>query len=94
MRTTLTYGSSFDLIITTTTHGVFTHEMPHCSLQEAIDYCESIFCGDTPIWSSAVSMVTVCDAHTGEICAECQPDFDLSKTSFENPNYYFEDIDF
>lgn len=81
----LTYGASFELIITTV-HGNFTHEMKSCTLQDAVDYCEMIFDDGTPIRSRSISKITVCDTFTGEICAECEPD-PVEKAGFENPNY-------
>lgn len=85
MKLNLTYGSSFDLIITTV-NGNFTHEMKSCSLQDAVDYCEMIFDDGTSIRSRSISKITVCDSDTGEICAECEPD-PVEKAGFENPNY-------
>ena len=85
MITDLTYGASFDLIITTP-HGNFSYEMKSCSLQDAVDYCEQIFDSATPIRARSVSLITVCDAYTGEICAECRPD-PIEEVGFKNPNY-------
>ena len=85
MITTLTYGGSFELIITTI-HGNFSHEIKHCSLQDAINYCEMIFDDATPIYSQAVSLILVCDTYTGEICAECRPDPVSDESPFDNPH--------
>ena len=85
MKLNLTYGASFELIITTV-HGNFTHEMRSCSLQDVVDYAEMIFDNETPLRSDAVFKVTICDTYTGEICAECEPD-SVEKVEFENPNY-------
>lgn len=91
MITDLTYGASFELIITTP-HGNFSHEMKSCSLQDAVDYCEMIFDDATPIRSRAISLITVCDTYTGEICAECRPDPADDEIPFDNPNYCLEEI--
>ena len=84
MKMTLTYGSSFDLIITTI-DGNFTHKTGSCILQDAVNYAEMIFDDETPIRSGVVSKVTICDAHTGEICAECDPD--PMECPIDNVNY-------
>lgn len=93
MITNLTYGASFELIITTV-HGNFSHEMKSCSLQDAVDYCEMIFDDATPIRSRSISLITVCDTYTGEICAECRPDPADDEIPFNNPNYCPEDLEF
>lgn len=85
MKLNLTYGASFELIITTI-GGNFTHEMRSCTLQDAVDYAEMIFDDETPLHGETVSKVTICDTYTGEICAECERDF-VEKVGFENPNY-------
>lgn len=85
MKLNLTYGSSFDLIITTL-DGNFTYETGSCTLQNAVDYVKMIFDDETPLRSDAVSKVMICDAYTGEICAECEPD-PVEDFGFENPNY-------
>jgi len=72
MKVTLTYGSSFDLIITTLDN-VFTCEMHRCTLQDAVDYAESLFNDETCIHAHAIEKIMICDRHTGEICAECEP---------------------
>lgn len=72
MKITLTYGSSFDLIITTLDN-VFTCEMEHCTLQNAVNYAESLFNDETCIHARAIVKVMICDSNTGEICAECEP---------------------
>lgn len=86
MKMNLTYGSSFELIITTIYGEDFTYEMKSCTLQDAIDYAEMIFGDETLLRSYAVSKVMICDAYTGEICAECEPDH-VEDVGFENPNY-------
>lgn len=74
MKLTLTYGASFDLIITTIYGEYFTYEMTSCALQDAVDYAEMIFGDGTPLRKDAISKVTICDTETGEICAECERD--------------------
>jgi len=86
MKLNLTYGASFELIITTV-HGNFTHEMKSCTLQDAVDYCEMIFDDGTPIRSRSISKITVCDSFTGEICAECERDDAPTDSEIDNPNY-------
>ena len=86
MKLNLTYGSSFDLIITTL-DGNFTYETGSCTLQNAVDYVKMIFDDETPLRSDAVSKVMICDAYTGEICAECEHDT-VEEAGFENPNYH------
>lgn len=86
MKLNLTYGSSFDLIITTL-DGNFTYETGSCTLQNAVDYVKMIFDDETPLRSDAVSKVMICDAYTGEICAECEHD-PVEEAGFENPNYH------
>ena len=85
MKLNLTYGASFELIITTV-GGNFTHEMKSCTLQDAVDYAEMIFDDETPLRGNTVSKVMICDSYTGEICAECEHD-PVEKVGFENPNY-------
>ena len=86
MKLNLTYGASFDLIITTIYGEYFTYEMKSCTLQDAVDYAEMIFGDETPLRKDAVSKVSICDTATGEICAECERD-PVEETGFENPNY-------
>ena len=90
MITHLTYGSSFDLIITTTC-GNFTYEMRCCSLQDAVDYAEMVFDDETPIRCNTVSAIIICDANTGEICAECAHD-PSDAEPFENINYNLDEL--
>ena len=85
MKMNLTYGARFDLIITTL-DGNFTYETGSCTLQNAVDYAKMIFDDETPFRWDSVSKVTICDANTGEICAECEPD-PVEDFGFENPNY-------
>lgn len=98
MKLNLTYGASFDLIITTI-DGNFTHEMRSCALQDAVDYAEMIFDDKTPFRWDTVSKVTICDAYTGEICAECEHNDTPTDSEIDNPNYdhdwdYNEDMGF
>lgn len=86
MKLNLTYGASFELIITTA-DGNFTYEMKSCTLQDAINYCEMIFDGDSPFQRNSVSKITVCDSFTGEICAECEWDDTPTNSEIDNPNY-------
>jgi len=91
MKINLTYCSSFDLIITTI-DGNFTHRMRTCTLQDAVDYAITIFDDETPFRSGVVSKVTICDADTGEICAECDPDpveYPIDNVNY-NPNEWAE----
>ena len=74
MKMNLTYGASFELIIATIYGEDFTYEMKSCTLQDAVDYAEMIFDDETLLRSDAVSKVMICDAETGEICAECEHD--------------------
>lgn len=83
MKTFLTYGSSFELIITTT-DTVFRCEISHLPLQDAVSLAQDIFDGYTAIKGNMVSKITICDSTTGEICAECYPD---EEVGFDNPNY-------
>lgn len=92
MKLNLTYGASFELIITTI-YGNFTCEMRSCTLQDAIDFCETIFDDVTPIRSQYISKIIVCDSFTGEICAECEWDDKFKNTEIDNPNYH-PDLDF
>ena len=85
MKLNLTYGASFDLIITTV-YGDFTCQMRSCTLQHVINFCEMIFDDATTSYRSPISKIIVCDSFTGEICAECEPD-PVENTGFENPNY-------
>lgn len=85
MKLNLTYGASFELIIATA-DGNFMYEMKSCSLQDAVNYCEMIFDGDSPFQCNSVFKVTICDTYTGEICAECEHD-PVEEAGFENPNY-------
>lgn len=86
MKLNLTYGASFELIITTV-DGNFTHEMKSCTLQDAVDYAEMIFDNKTPLRGETVSKVTICDTYTGEICAECEHDPVENNTTSENEDY-------
>ena len=85
MKLNLTYGATFELIIATS-DGNFTYVMNSRSLQDAVNYAEKIFDGETPLRGDAVFEITICDANTGEICAECEPD-SVEKVGFDNPNY-------
>lgn len=86
MKLNLTYGASFELIITTI-DGNFTHEMKSCTLQDAVDYAEMIFDNETPLRGETVSKVTICDTYTGEICAECEHNPVKNDATFENEDY-------
>ncbi len=86
MKLNLTYGSSFDLIITTI-HGNFTCQMQSCHLQDAIDFCERIFNDVTQLRCHLISKIIVCDSYTGEICAECEQDDISTDSEIDNPNY-------
>lgn len=86
MKLNLTYGASFELIITTV-DGNFTHEMKSCTLQDAVDYAEMIFDNKTPLRGETVSKVTICDTYTGEICAECEHDPVENNMISENEDY-------
>jgi hypothetical protein len=90
MITRLTYGSSFDLLIITTC-GSFTYNMRRCDLQDAVDYAEKILDDETPIRCDTVSMITIYDSKTGEICAECTHDPSDVKP-FENINYNLDEL--
>lgn len=85
MKLNLTYGSSFDLIITTV-YGDFTCQMRSCTLQNVINFCEMIFDDATSSECNPISKIIVCDSFTGEICAECEGD-PVENAGFENPNY-------
>lgn len=85
MKLNLTYGASFELIISTV-DGNFTHEIKSCTLQDAVNYVEMIFDDETLLRGGAVFKVMICDSYTGEICAECEHD-SVVKVGFDNPNY-------
>lgn len=94
MKLTLTYGASFDLIITTIYGEDFTYEMNSCTLQDAVDYAEMIFGDETLLRSYAVSKVMICDAYTGEICAECEHDPCKEVSSSDEDLNHNEDMGF
>lgn len=101
MKMTLTYGSDFDIRVSTVTNEVFTNEFGSGTLNDAIEYVNSIFEDVTLIRAKFVKQILVIDANTGEILAECFPDPECGPTEadFENENYdpdwgYNEDVGF
>lgn len=94
MKLNLTYGSSFELIITTV-YGDFTCQMRSCTLQNVINFCEMIFNNATPSECNLISKIIICDHHTGEIVAECEPSPVCEETSSPNEDCnYNEDMGF
>lgn len=98
MKINLTYGSSFEFIITTKTGETFRSELSDAPLQVAVTYAQAIFNDETAIRGALVSQVLIVDSNTGEIIAileqDCNEDCD-----FDNPNYdpdwgYNEDMGF
>ena len=47
MKINLTYGSSYDIVITTKTGDVFRYEIHNAPLQNAVDFAELIFDANT-----------------------------------------------
>lgn len=94
MKLTLTYGSSFDFIITTTNEN-FTCERLRCTLQDAVEYAETFFNDETAIRAKDIVKIVICDHHTGEIVAECEPSPVCDETSSLNEDCnYNEDMGF
>lgn len=87
MKINLTYGSSYEIVITTKTADVFRYDISNAPLQVAVDFVESVFADETAIRSGLVADALICDANTGEILAECAPDPDYEESNFENENY-------
>ena len=87
MKINLTYGSSYDIKITTKTGEVFRYEIRNSPLQVAVDFVELVFDDGTAIRATLVTQILICDATTGEILAECAPDPDYEESDFENENY-------
>ena len=99
MKINFTYGSSYDIVITTKTGEVFRYEIHNAPLQVAVDFAELVFDDGTAIRAALVAQILICDANTGEILAECAPDPDYEESDFENENYdsdwgYNEDMGF
>lgn len=87
MKISLTYGSSYEIVISTKTAEVYRYNIDNAVLQVAVDFVESVFADETALHSELISEALICDAHTGEILAECVPDSDYEESDFENENY-------
>ena len=101
MKITLTYGSAFEIRITTIVGDVFTNEFGSGTLQEAVDYVKGFFDDLTAIREEDIRQILIIDSHTGEILAECyhDPECGPTEVNFENENYdpdwgYNEDVGF
>ena len=85
MITQISYTSSFFMTICTK-YANYTSDSYSCSLQSMIERAKAIFSNETAFVSDMVNQIIICDAETGEICAECTPDPD-DAIPFNNINY-------
>lgn len=99
MKTEICYGSHFEILINTTDER-FSFDFGSGTLGQAIQWAELVFEGHHELLrATAIKEIIICDAHTGEILAECTPDSDNEESIFENENYdpdwgYNEDMGF
>lgn len=84
MKMTLTYGSSYEIIITTKDGYVFKTEIENSPLQDAVDFCDLVFNDETTFKGEMIAKIVIVDSNTGEILAECFSDFECGPTEIED----------
>ena len=93
MKTEICYGSHFEILINTTNER-FSFDFGAGTLGQAIQWAELVFEGHHELLrATAIKEIIICDAHTGEILAECAPDLDYEESDFENEDHYTGDCD-